>query len=1015
MKVTHILFSLLTLSVPSVWAVSYDADQKIETPLVLDGEYVVEVASGVTVEFSGEISGTGPLRKTGAGTLVLSNGNNTFTEGVQISQGYVRADKEGCLGDGKVYIDGTVKSSQGTLKNYGVTRQICFNAADATFANAIDLTGKEPDTQAPLIRAMESVVLAGPVAFNTAIAGNCYLVFRSDSGKVLRFTGGVIGSATYFRPYVIGEIWFDCTFSLPATVSCPGSENYPSDLKFGGKDGHFNVLSMKCNAVRFTSENAITSGVVTVSSKGNYTDTTKTRLDLDGWSQRFSALDFNTTQDKSPASGYDGTWIYTDPEKPATLTLIGAASNYTGWQRLCGALSFVVDAAGYPNFVQTLSYRPHSMTGVLAVSNGTLVVDHGATFKNVPEVHVGPNGALQFLDSTSALSGATKVVVDGTLDLSGATTSLPSDNSIEVWLGASASLKLSSNLRVKNLYIWNGETYERKPNADYKAGSIAQITGGDVNVDNGEEELVDATWTAGAGASAQGIAEAANWSVAAEKLNLSNGKLGATFASAGATAEIDRAVKFRKVTFDAADGFTLAKANGSAAVEIGGEGIVASAGAYEIAAPVTLPVAQTWMLGSGATVRISDGVSVDPAVVPDVAGAGAFELSGESVFGNGAAISNRTVCLSGLIATPDRVPDGPAAYWSDATGWTPYESALRVYANVWGEDSSVSISNLVSEKALWIRGPGNATSTKRSWFNVAPGSTNEFRAGVYFSSDIGSVTVPSDACLCFRKGLNLAATTRWTGGTLDFQGGTFGAGTGSGVYLTDVNIRLHGAGGDGKYRMESGSSFDCFCDLAITNAYLWFNASTRVSLHGHVIHAKQMERNWGWPTIESDEPATLVVGYDKNGTASSFMGQINGCVSVVKNGAGGTLTISDCAAATTGDLSVVGTGNVLTLAADASWLNGTNVTVASTSTLKLQGRRQFNSKFAVLHIDDSGIVDLAEGTTQRFHEMYVDGVKVEPGIYGSADVEGVDHTYAAHFTGLGRVKVGDFGAVLIVR
>ena len=39
----------------------------------------------------------------------------------------------------------------------------------------------------------------------------------------------------------------------------------------------------------------------------------------------------------------------------------------------------------------------------------------------------------------------------------------------------------------------------------------------------------------------------------------------------------------------------------------------------------------------------------------------------------------------------------------------------------------------------------------------------------------------------------------------------------------------------------------------------------------------------------------------------------------------------------------------------------------------------------------------------------------EPGIYGSADVEGVDHTYAAHFTGLGRVKVGDFGALLIVR
>ena len=63
---------------------AYTENTTVDAALELDGEYIIDVASGVTVTYSGEISGTGPLRKTGAGTLVLANGNNTFTEGVQI-------------------------------------------------------------------------------------------------------------------------------------------------------------------------------------------------------------------------------------------------------------------------------------------------------------------------------------------------------------------------------------------------------------------------------------------------------------------------------------------------------------------------------------------------------------------------------------------------------------------------------------------------------------------------------------------------------------------------------------------------------------------------------------------------------------------------------------------------------------------------------------------------------------------------------------------------------------------
>ncbi|MBR2983577.1 MAG: autotransporter-associated beta strand repeat-containing protein, partial [Kiritimatiellae bacterium] len=121
--------------------VAYTENATVADALVLDGEYIIDVVSGVTVTYTGEISGTGPLRKTGAGTLVLNNGKNSFTAGVQISQGYVRADAEGCLGTGHIHIDKTVA---GVSSTFGVVRQINFNADGAVFSNDILIEGKDP-------------------------------------------------------------------------------------------------------------------------------------------------------------------------------------------------------------------------------------------------------------------------------------------------------------------------------------------------------------------------------------------------------------------------------------------------------------------------------------------------------------------------------------------------------------------------------------------------------------------------------------------------------------------------------------------------------------------------------------------------------------------------------------------------------------------------------------------------------------------------------------------------------
>ena len=202
--------------VQTAFGVAYDADTTVADAIPLDGEYEVEVASGVTVTYSGVITGTGPIRKKGAGTLVLTNPNNTFTAGVQISQGRVRADAEGCLGDGRIFIDGTVANTS-NAKN-GVTRQIRFNAVNATFANEILVEGKDPSAgyspDNTFIDAAKSVTLTGPVTLTVnSNSGTCYSGIScgttSDSSPVLHFTKPLTYTSGYLHIVSFGNMIFD--------------------------------------------------------------------------------------------------------------------------------------------------------------------------------------------------------------------------------------------------------------------------------------------------------------------------------------------------------------------------------------------------------------------------------------------------------------------------------------------------------------------------------------------------------------------------------------------------------------------------------------------------------------------------------------------------------------------------------------------------------------------------------------------------------------------------------------
>lgn len=564
---------------------------------------------------------------------------------------------------------------------------------------------------------------------------------------------------------------------------------------------------------------------------------------------------------------------------------------------------------------------------------------------------------------------------------------------------------------MKNVFIWDGEKYNSLPNGDYAQGEIIPITGGAVNVDNGEEEIVEATWIAGGGDN-HSVQLAGNWNVAAELLNFSNGKLRATFAATGTVADIDAAVKFLGVRITNTEGFTFAKAAEAAAIEILDEGVaVTGEGDFEIAAPVSAPVSQRWSVGSNATLRLTGGLASAEGARFSSEGKGAIEFGGAGAISGRAEISNDTVIVSGNLETPGHVDQGNPRPWSYSSGFYVNPLAFRIIADRPG--AKVFFDNARVEKPLWLDGNKDATP---SWFNLTAGSTNVFAGQVFFGSPIGELNIPADAAMIFENGVSFGGEVTVRAGLLRVTGGNFSAGTGSGMFVRDsARIEYATAGNSGKFRLYGGT-IEALENCAISNAYASFlSGSPTIIMNGHDLHFNYINHDWGTPAFQSDGPAQLTVGYDKNYYHNSnYGGTLSGGISIVKNGDGGSLTLT-AAFDSAGDLTVNGTTNVLTMASTASWHNGTNVTVAATSTLRLLGTNQFNGRAAVLRISDSGVVELADGTRQRFLEMYVNGEKAPSGIYGSAEAAGVDYRYAEHFSGTGTVMVGAPGLMLSIR
>ena len=125
-------------------------------------------------------------------------------------------------------------------------------------------------------------------------------------------------------------------------------------------------------------------------------------------------------------------------------------------------------------------------------------------------------------------------------------------------------------------------------------------------------------------------------------------------------------------------------------------------------------------------------------------------------------------------------------------------------------------------------------------------------------------------------------------------------------------------------------------------------------------------------------------------------------VSLQKHGAY-ALTLTGGAAASYGNVAV--TNGVLEFAADASWLNGTNVTVSGSGQLRINSANTFNRKHAVIRFADNGTIYVPAGVTQVFAEGW-DGDTRMSGRYETGS--------SSRVTGGGAIHVGTLGIMMIV-
>ena len=458
--------TILTLTGSIALSAAMATETIITDPTNTTGGVTFNVAAGDTLVYSGKITGSGLLKKIGAGTLKLNNPENDFTGGISVLTGYLESAASGCLGSGQVTVNN--KDSGGLI----------FSAAGGVFDNEIVKNSQSGD----FLDFRADTTLRGLVR-----TSGCTMYLLASEGVKVVFKGNVnLGlKPLYFRD-MRGTLVFE---GKTMSSGNGGVQMQNTTGNEGGKviycnsESTMGVLQIGHLAHVCSNENVFTEAVIKPRK-----DNDKGSVDLNGYDQCVNAIDWS------------GSWMKQDnmtnalilSEAPATLTIKGTGAGKTSTCNclIDGRIALVIDAD--PTYTNQFATRCNLTEGDIHIKSGVFdLYGTGSRFPNVPKITVGSGGTLV---SRSKYNSPVFGAVTNLTMASGASLEIQNDadnrhrcpfaqRQLELDIAADSALYLQNDVsitvktfRVSGVYQHKG-IYTNAKCAAIKSGTVVALDG----------------------------------------------------------------------------------------------------------------------------------------------------------------------------------------------------------------------------------------------------------------------------------------------------------------------------------------------------------------------------------------------------------------------------------------------------------------------------------------------------------------------------------------------------------
>lgn len=938
----------------------------------VDEALTSDQASG-TETWSGAITGTSSITKTGGSTLILSNSGNDFSGGINLGAGNLQADAPNAFGTGGL---STVHGSYVYINTSG-------ELPNAMTASSGHLQFKDLMTKEAL--RTEPTVFTGPIA-----SPNSQILIDSDNlgATPIRWTfTNTFSAKSFIQVLFWGQARFEgaVTCGSAVYVGASGSVNSrQTAIELCSSENSVPLYEVHNGAIICGGDNVLDGAIIDLS-WSYWEGMSRDCLDLAGSDQSVAAvrcsIDAGFTYPTKT-----GCRVFADDGKPSTLTITAGQAAAVP-VRFMGPVSIVIDA---PEGGQTFRTRENTMTGGIFVTNGLFAITGNASFKDVPEVVVAPNG--RFVVDASAAEGAlvgvTRLAVEGMFDASAATDPLRKDGELTLVLPEEGSdlvrLPVGTTLKVKEVIVGSEvrKGYLTHANLPQLAEGVTLVAM--------DTAPTFATWTgAGAGAS---MTLAGNWAGNATP-NLMGGVLHMDFAP-NAT---DNGTEMLYAAGTCIDSITNTLAQ--------------TVGASIVRKPMwikpTEPEDEMILNGSIWNAKAAQLVLSGRISMVGVPAGTKANVAEKKIFCDLQAI-NRQNMPQGVIecALPDNTYHGEPLVLAGATVDAPIhikkEAPIPGVIGYAGTESVV-LGNVYEEGYHGVLG-------------AQQGGTLELRGG--FDCALSLYAMGPGTLKITDQPIVVAAGASMMGGAhlvLDASYCVFNGNSAREGLLLGV-----GGGSQASTSLEFLRN-----DCLQSSQQLSFAAEAADVAQQIELHCTTQQV--GRLNLVNDNPATLVhgdypsmfriLGAVRTGSTPGQRKALK-CSVPVSGGVGfrfdamladDVFTLEGQDFASCGDLEV--SKGTLELGTGASWLNGTNFVACGTGTMRFTARRQLNRAHARLHLSDDGKVEIPEGVTVHVLAADVNGAPVEEGSY----TKNSTGLMSARVSGDGELIVGKRGLLLLFR